>query len=79
MIEASAFDKEATNLNKLFNIEHITKSMGPRDLITFIRQVEPAMRLLQTDLPYQVKIWFILRALPPPLQRQVALALDGSP
>ena len=37
------------------------------------------MGLLQTDLPDQVKIWFIFRALPPPLQRQVALALDGSP
>ena len=37
------------------------------------------MGLLQTDLPDQVKIWFVFRALPPPLQRQVALAPDGSP
>ena len=37
------------------------------------------MGLLQTDLPDQVKIWFIFRALPPPLQRHVALAPDGSP
>ena len=45
----------------------------------YFHQVESAMGLLQTDLPDQVKIWFIFRALPPPLQRQVALAPDGSP
>ena len=79
LMEAGAFGEEATDLNRLVNLDQITRSMGSRDLITFIRQVESVMGLLQTDLPDQVKIWFVFRALPPPLQRQVALAPDGSP
>ena len=37
------------------------------------------MGLLQSDLPDQVKIWFIFRALPLQLQRQVALSPNGNP
>ena len=67
LMEAGAFGEEATDLNRLVNLDQITRSMGSRDLITFIRQVESVMGLLQIDLPDQVKIWFIFRALPPPL------------
>ena len=78
-MQAGAFDEEATDLNRLVNLDQITRSMGSKDIITFIRQMESAMGLLQTDLPDQVKIYFIFRALTPPLQRQVELAPDSSP
>ena len=53
---AGAFGEEATDLNRLVNLDQITRSMGAKDLISFIGQVESAMGLLQTDLPDQVKI-----------------------
>ena len=78
-MEAGAFGEEATDLNRLVNLDQMSRSLGSRDLITYIRQVESAMGLLQSDLPDQVKIWFIFRALPPQMQRQVALSPDGNP
>ena len=55
-MEGGDFGEEATDLNRLVNLDNITRSMGPRDLITFIRQVESTMGLLQIDLLDQVKI-----------------------
>ena len=69
LMEAGAFGEEATDLNRLVNLDQMSRSLGSRDLITYIRQVESAMGLLQSDLPDQVKIWFIFRALPPQMQR----------
>ena len=37
LMEAGAFGEEATDLNRLVNLDQITRSMGSRDLITFIR------------------------------------------
>ena len=51
LMEASAFGEEAIGLNRLVNLDQIIRSMGSRDLITFIRQVEFAMGHLQTNLP----------------------------
>ena len=37
LMEAGAFGEEVIDLNRLVNLDQITRGMGPRDIITFIR------------------------------------------